>query len=162
GDLAQGWSVTADPAGNVIVAGDFNHTVDFGTGPISSYSPGNFDVFVAKYSPQGMLLWSKTLGGAGTETATGVAADSQGNIVLAGRFQSSNADFGGATLSAGANAFAIAVAKLTPAGATLWARRWGGTNDTEPRGVAVDASGDVVITGQFMGSTDLVGGTISP
>src|SRR5205823_13065707 len=46
-DAAQGKAVAADSSGNVVVAGSFQGTVNFGTGPMTS--SGWDDVFVAKY-----------------------------------------------------------------------------------------------------------------
>jgi hypothetical protein len=41
--------VAVDSANNVLVAGYFSGTADFGTGPL--VSEGGSDVFVAKYGP---------------------------------------------------------------------------------------------------------------
>jgi hypothetical protein len=47
GDI--GYGVAVDSANNVLVAGYFSGTADFGTGPL--VSEGGSDVFVAKYGP---------------------------------------------------------------------------------------------------------------
>ena len=43
----DGFGVTADASGNVIVTGSFNGTADFGGDPLTS--AGGRDVFLAKY-----------------------------------------------------------------------------------------------------------------
>jgi hypothetical protein len=46
-DAAKG--LAADSTGNVLLIGDFNGTVDFGTGPLMS--AGGADIFIAKFGP---------------------------------------------------------------------------------------------------------------
>ena len=77
-DSAYGNSVVADINGNVIVVGRFSGTVDFGR--VYMTSAGGEDIFIAKYSPTGSLLWSKRLGGSSSETARSVSLDREGNI----------------------------------------------------------------------------------
>src|SRR5204862_6697470 len=122
--------------------GDFQGTIDFGSGPISS--AGGYDAFVAKYNSQGTLLWVKRLGALGDETARGVAIDSQGNIVVVGSFCSS-VDFGGTTLTSVPDPFGriwsdIFVAKYSPTGNLVWADRFGGTQPDTGDAVAFDGS----------------------
>src|SRR5207245_1933859 len=59
-DAAHAMAVATDPSGNVVVAGSFEGTVNFGTGPMTS--SGFKDVFVAKYSAAGVPLWAKAYG----------------------------------------------------------------------------------------------------
>jgi hypothetical protein len=55
----------------------------------------------------------------------------------------------------------IGIAKFSGAtGATLWAKLWGGSGWDYPYGLAVDRSGDIVVTGNFAGG-DLGGGSLS-
>ena len=63
-----GISAAIDPSGNTIVAGSFWGTVDFGGGALTS--AGAQDIFVAKFDPDGLHLWSKRFGdGTGQEYA---------------------------------------------------------------------------------------------
>src|SRR5207244_4418745 len=75
-DAAHAMAVATDPSGNVAVAGSFEGTVDFGTGPMTS--SGFKDVFVAKYSAAGVPLWAKAYGEPNDdEEALGVAMDGE-------------------------------------------------------------------------------------
>jgi hypothetical protein len=56
-----------DGAGNVVIAGTFQGTENFGTGPL--VSAGSWDIYVAKYSVSGAPVWSRRFGGAGDEIA---------------------------------------------------------------------------------------------
>src|SRR5439155_25059398 len=69
--------------------------------------------------------WPKRFGGAGVDYSHAVAADSRGNLVVAGYFQGT-ADFGGGPLTS-AGGFDIFVAKFSPTGTYLWGKRYGGT-----------------------------------
>ena len=46
----------------------------------------------------------------------------------------------------------VFVAKYSQAGALQWARRFGGTTQDNPGGIAVDASGNVYVAGGFGGT----------
>ncbi len=156
-DVANG--VAVDGSGNIVVTGYFSGTVDFGGGPLVSGS--NSDVFVAKYSASGSYLWSGHFGGttmSDSAMATAVAVDGSGNIVVAGYFYGS-ANFGGGLLSS-AGSSDIFVVKYTAAGTHLWSRRFGGTSNDVANGVAVDGSGNIVVTGYFNGMVDFGGGPL--
>lgn len=151
---ATGVAVTAQ--GDVIVAGHFQRTVDFGGGPLTSL--GVSDVFVAKYSSTGQHLWSRRFGGVNDDIAQGVAVDAAGNALVMGYF-TGVADFGtGALTSAGmADAF---LAKYSPTGAPLWVKRLGGTSNDRGYAVAVDTLGNPVVTGYMVGTVDFGGGPL--
>ncbi|MGH7294875.1 MAG: hypothetical protein ACRELB_08080, partial [Polyangiaceae bacterium] len=109
--------------------------------------------------------WAERFGGSGNTNATGVALDpTTGDILLAGDLTGST-DFGGGVLTnadAGAAGPAAAyVAKLDSSGSYKWAQAFSATGGAEGLGVAVDDSGNVLLGGQFGGTTSLGGGTVS-
>jgi len=53
------------------------------------------------------------------------------------------------------------VAKYAPDGRPLWAKRFGGPYDDLGKALAVDASGDVFVTGQFQASAGFGDGTMT-
>ena len=103
--------------------------------------------------------WPKRFGGAGVDYGHAVAADSRGNLVVAGYFQGT-ADFGGGPLTS-AGGFDIFVAKYSPTGSYLWAKRYGGTGDDFGYGVAVDPSDNIVVTGFFRNTVNFGGGGLT-
>ena len=150
-------AVALDAAGNVFVAGEVSGTADFGCGAV--VSAGQSDVFVAKLSPTGQCLWSKRFGDAGVQSLGGVAVDADGNVVLCGSL-AGTVDFGtGALTSAGS--FDAFVAKFGPAGATLWAKRYGDASMQHARKVAMDESGNIRVAGELNGSADFGGGVMT-
>lgn len=70
-------------------------------------------------------------------------------------------DFGGGALTS-AGLFDIFVAKYAGTdGAHQWSKRFGSTSNDAGYGITVDATGDVVATGYFMGSVDFGGGSLT-
>jgi hypothetical protein len=75
-------AVATDAAGNVVLAGFFSDTIDFGGGPL--VSAGSSDIFVVKLDAAGNHLWSKRFGDSAQQEAHAVAIDAAGNVVLGG------------------------------------------------------------------------------
>ncbi|MDI1476377.1 SBBP repeat-containing protein [Polyangium sp. y55x31] len=109
-----------DPAGNVYMAGE-----------------SNGDIFVAKYSASGALLWTAAFGGPGTEFVQDMVVDNAGCVYVLSK-----------TFSYGPTQ-RILVAKLNAAGNALaYYSRFGGSGDDEPYGIAVDPAGNAYVTGE--------------
>lgn len=161
-DVAHG--MIADSAGNVYVTGAFRNTVDFNPrGPArverSSSSFDLPDVFVAKYSPVGSLIWVQTLGGTGFDAGFDVATDGESFVYVTGRFEdvafiNENAQV--RVNSAGDSD--IFVWKLGAAGETIWAHSMGGPEEDVGYSIAVDSNGNVCTTGIFRGVADFAPG----
>jgi uncharacterized protein (TIGR03437 family) len=159
GDSASGLAV--DASGNAYIAGaaastDFPATL--GALQTTNHSAAGNNAFVTKLNPAGSaLVYSTYLGGSGSDAASGVAVDGSGNAYIAGA--ASSADFP-VTLGAlqttnrsgaGTNAF---VTELNRAGSVLvYSTYLGGSGGDAARGVAVDGSGNMYITGEA-GSAD--------
>jgi hypothetical protein len=152
----RGWSIAADAAGGVVVAGSFMDGVDFGAGLLTS---GGFeDSFLVKLAADGSHVWSKRFGATGSDYAYSVAVDEGGDVAVTGYFQSS-VSFGGTALAAsGTDMF---VAKYSAAGAHRWSKRFGGSSVDYGYGVALDGAGNVLATGSFMGAMTLGGQSIT-
>lgn len=161
----EGMDIVRDKQGNMIVTGFFMETVDFdpGAGVTNLTSAGGYDAFIAKYDPDHKLLWAKRLGGAGTDFAHALALDAAGNVLVTGSFEETG-DFDPGTstfplTSAGADdSF---VCKLDGNGNFVWAKRFGGVGRQTARGIAVDASGNVLSIGEFTGTSDFDPGAAS-
>ncbi len=145
-------TIAVDSSGNVLAVGEFVGTIDIGG---TSLTAGYTDVFVAKYSPTGSLLWAKKYGGSGLQRPRAIAVDSTGAMFIGGTFDGTFDLGGGSSLtqSGGGDAFLI---KLDSSGNYVWARKWGdSTNRQEVSAVALDGSGNVFVGGTFIGTLDL-------
>jgi Secretion system C-terminal sorting domain len=99
-DIAKGLSI--DDGGNVYVAGYFfSDVLQFAgyslpnTFNLDYYYP---EIFVFKYSPNGLELWGKSLGGIHLDEATCIHAVGDDQFFLGGNFESNPAGFGGYNL----------------------------------------------------------------
>jgi len=158
-DTDMGSAVGTDAAGNVIMVGNFFGNVSLGGATLAPnlYTP--IDLFVAKYSPEGEHLWSKNYTSGGVAIANDVAIEPDGSIAVCGKY-SGSLDFGGNRMSSSNFTDDGFIAKLTPTGAHVWSRSFGSSNRDYASGVAVDASGDVFVTGRFRHNVDFGGGPL--
>ena len=157
GEPQTGKTVATDSQGNIVVAGNLNGAMDLGGGLLASAAWT--DIFIAKLTPGGEHLWSKSFGGDEHQYAVAVAVDGQDQVVLTGYFANAVNLGGGDLISAGRKD--IYVAKLTASGQHLWSKRFGDGADQEISGAAVDGAGNIVFTGLFEGAMDLGGGAIA-
>jgi hypothetical protein len=150
--IDQARAVAIDAAGNVAVAGEFGGTVDFGCGPLQN--DGFYNGFLVLYAAgTGDCLWDVVVASSAISTVMALAPDADGNILLTGNFQQ-DLTVSGMTLTAGDTTDGFLL-KVDASGGLLWgtnlATAAGATGSKTPTAVAVDAAGDVVLTGSYSG-----------
>jgi len=140
----------------------------------STYSYGVTAVNQAGASPMATALvntptcpsagaWIKQLGGTSADQARAVTVGANGDLVVVGYF-SGTVDFGGTSLTA-IGTPDLFIARYTAAGALLWAKRYGRITggpsaSAEANAVAVDASGNIAVAGDFWGTADFGTGAL--
>ncbi|MBV6439443.1 MAG: hypothetical protein EPGJADBJ_01083 [Saprospiraceae bacterium] len=157
-----GRGIAVDTNGDVFTIGSFNSTADFNpsddpnTGTYNLTSFGNQDAYVSKLNASGNFLWAKQFGGTSTDVPRAIALDANGNIYITGQF-SGTADFdpgpGAFNLTAAANED-IFVVKLNASGDLIWAKRLGGGGTDIAFSIALNAIGNISITGFFRYTAD--------
>lgn len=164
GDSGNG--IAVDAAGNSYVCGVYSaaspNIADFGPFTLVETNAGVGDVFVAKIDPAGTFLWATGGGGGSTDIANGIALDATGSVYITGSISGafgSVARFGSATVTAHGDEDVV-VAKLSSAGAFLWATGAGGWTADIGRRIAVDAQGNAHVVGWLM-SAQAAFGTIT-
>lgn len=148
-EFDNGESIKTDASGNIYVAGTFTGTVNFGG--ISKSSAGQKDIFLAKYTKAGTLVWIQTAGGAEDDIATGLDIDADGNIYVTGSFSATASFDNNSLISAGEGD--MYVAKYNNSGTLQWIRAGGGIKYDGGYDVAVDNQGNVYVTGVFTGNS---------
>ena len=130
------YAVAVDASGNVIVTG-----YSIGSGL------GTSDYYTAKYAAaDGTILWEKLYNGTGNyrDIASAVTLDGSGNVVVTG-----------SSTGSGSSGTDYYTAKYAAAdGGLLWEKRYNGpgSGNDIPYAVAVDASNNVIVTGESIGS----------
>lgn len=155
----RGHSVAMDSAGNIVLGGNIEATVNFGGGPLTS--GGSEDAFVAKFTPMGAHIWSKSYACAGPwESAADLAIDAADNIAFVSGIHWGTADYGGGPLTTAGGRDPVVV-KLDTRGNHIWSKRFGDAAIHQYNGsVAVNPAGDVFIAGYFSGTMDFGGGPL--
>lgn len=150
-DINLTWAgdVQADSAGNSYVTGGFSGTVDFdpGDGVVLRTALGYEDPYVAKYTPDGSLVWVTQFGDAldgSSERGVDLAVGTDGSVYVTGRFyetiQIGTTTF---TSAGGSDAF---LAKLDSSGTIQWGKTWGTASTEIGWSVDLDAANNVYVS----------------
>lgn len=161
-------AVTTDRQGNIYVAGQTS-SPDFPVTPNAAQTKfgGESDVFIAKLSPDGVLIWCTFFGGGRGDGARGIGVDQEGNVIVAGMTGSLDLPTANAVSSSldnghlryGADAFLV---KLDPTGSRfLYATYLGGDGQEWAWAMTVDRAGNAYVTGDT-GPTDFFPGPDGP
>ncbi|PCC67870.1 hypothetical protein SAMN02745121_07906 [Nannocystis exedens] len=134
--------VAVDDAGNAVVVGLTLGSLD------GNAAAGIEDIFVAKFDPQGVKLWTKQFGTSNYDSAWGVATGPNGVIVVAGTTAGS---FDGNPSAGQGDALVL---KLDAAGNKQWSRQFGAQWSDSANAAAIDDQGSIVVVGSSSGSLD--------
>jgi hypothetical protein len=140
----HGLDIVRDGSGNLILAGYSYAT--WGS-PIREYT-GDEDAFAAKLSSSGELTWNTFLGGTGVDVGSGITADGDDNLYLAG---TSDVSWGSPLRSYTGSADGFA-AKLTSSGGLSWNSFLGGSDEEQSAKIAVDGNGNGYVSGNSYAS----------
>lgn len=155
GSEAGSTCLATDAAGNIYEAGYFwSATMQIGPFTLINLGPADItnDIFVAKYSASGDVLWAKSAGGNLRDICKSISVDASGSVYMTGKFESSTLTLGTTVLTNMGNWDMFLARYETSSGNTLWAKNIGGTNTDIGAGVAGDGQGNVYVTGYFFSS----------
>jgi hypothetical protein len=136
-------TMTVDTAGNLFAIGRYDGSTYFGTNLLRSYWD---DGFVAKYDAAGNPLWARAFASSdrGDDYVKAIANDADGNCFVTGTFDLPKH---------------IVTEKYDPAGNLLWRLTLGGVDSyNSPTSIAVDDANNIYLAGNFRGTVDF-GGT---
>ncbi len=140
-------SIAIDGNGNLIVVGIYEDVTIFENQTFPSV--GEQDLFIAKYTSAGNLMWVKTAGGFGKDKINSVAADDSGNIYITGSY-STGMRFGNIVLESLVQPD-VFVAKYDLNGKVLWVKSFPGDDAEDGTAIAVSPSGEKIYVGGIFG-----------
>lgn len=140
--------ISLDSAGEVYVSGWFTGDSTFGATKLKTSTTS---VFLWKLDSQGNTQWAQSVMPATESDIGGMAVDPAGNAYVVGTFSGTGtiATSPAATTLTSAGGQDIFVAKYDSTGAPIWAESFGAAGDDGADSVAIDPSGDPVITGSI-------------
>jgi hypothetical protein len=153
------YAVATDPSGNVFVTGNYTaaftlYNSDTTTGATLALTGGG-DVFFAKYSSTGNVLWAARLASSGNDVAAGITTDTNGNMFATGYFSAAatvyNANGTTGTSLAFVGGIDVYLVKYSSTGTVTWGATMTGatTSSDNGNGVATDSSGNVYVVGGY-------------
>ncbi len=157
GEPDAGIDIAGDARGNVAIVG---HTREMGAnfplrGAWQTENKNNGQsLFIALLTSSGRILWSTYFGGSGSELASGIAVDNDGNVIVSGTTKSDDFPVStGAFQSERPGPQSAVLVKLSPTGNRIWSTYVGGTAWDVSYCVAVDSTDNVMLGGRTR-STD--------
>jgi len=158
GDELAGGIITGD-SGKIFFAGTTYSASGIASGGFQNTFGGTKDAFLVCFDSTGNRIWATYYGGSGLETASDIITDAAGNIYLAGYTSSTfgiasggfQSTYGGGT----SDAFLV---KFDGAGNRIWATYYGGPGGDNCMSIAVDPTGNIIITGLTESTSGIASG----
>jgi hypothetical protein len=159
-----GYDVPVDmdvmPNGDFVLTGHFENTVDFdpGAGVSNLVASASGDIFMARYTAAGALVWAKMLTASSTHHPSATAIDAAGYSYFAGYFA------GSADLNPNAGTYNVTangvndryLLRLDPAGNFEWALAWAGVPPIDAHDdLKIDANQSILMYGNVYANVDL-------
>lgn len=155
-DLCAG--IELDSTGNIYISGSISGVVDFdlGNGIYNVQNPGDAGVFIAKYDPSLLHIWTISLGSAALyEQIVDMDVDQNGEVFIVGNFGDSidldplvGNEF---WLYENGVSYSIFIAKYDVNGNFVWGDQIK-ANYPNARDIELDHAGSVLVTGDFYDS----------
>ena len=141
-----GNDIAVDGNNNVYTIGTFTGAIDFDS-TFNLYSNGSLDVFICKNDSLGYFKWAIKAGGLSIDEGLSIKTDPSGNIYVTGFFTQTATFEGTQIVSNGSQD--MFVAKYNSNGNLQWVKSGGGPQNDVGNAIAIDNSGNVIVTGQF-------------
>lgn len=157
----RGNDIAIDGNNNIYIIGSFTGTANFntpsafGSNQLISAGTADFDMCVAKYNSAGTLQWIRRGGGTANDVGLGIAVDPTGVVYVTGsfaftaNFNTPSASGSNELVSVSNGVSDLFLVKYSTLGTLQWIRRGGGSSFDYGTDVALDATGNVYVTGKF-------------
>ncbi|MFH1675379.1 MAG: hypothetical protein ABIC40_00035, partial [bacterium] len=158
------YGITTLSDNSIVMTGIFSETAIFGKDEPNEtplISAGSYDIFIARYNPDGSLEWAKCAGGVNYDYGFEITTLSDNSTIVTGYFgwtATFGKDESNQTQLDSAGGPDIFIARYNPNGSLVWAKCAGGTSyvpdyitDTGQR-ITTLSDNSIVVTGYFMGT----------
>jgi hypothetical protein len=146
----DGYDVAVAADGTVYATGQFASSVTIGSTTLTS--KGLDDVYVAAFDPDLTPRWAKSFGSFSSDRGQGIAVDLAGRVYVCGLFGNTPTFAGKTMVSKGS--FDMFLVSYEADGTERWSRTAGGTNMDLAYDLAVEPSGNILLTGYYEGAVD--------
>lgn len=168
--------IEIDNLNNIILAGEFNDTIDFDPSPavynLAPYNGGNnnYDAFLTKFDSNGNLIWAKNLGTNMNDDLGDIDISVNNDIFIGVSFSGSSAFIDSMVIINTNFGNFIGITKFSSAGQVVWNKPISGSSgsNSDVLDIEVNSGGEVFFTGKLQGnayfqnpSIYLVSGTAS-
>lgn len=155
-------TITTDADGNIYATGGLIGSVDFDNSAEENIrtANGSIDMFIAKYTADGDLVWVTSFGGSLQEIPFGIQVNDAGQIAIGGYFMDTvDFDPGENTLALTTmanqpSAYDAFVVMFDNNGTFEWVHQIGGASNQVVTDLAFDTLGDIVVVGHFADNTN--------
>lgn len=165
GSVDSGNAIAIDASGNAYIAGGSNGSAfPVTVGAFQTALAGSSDAFVTKLDPTGSsLVYSTFLGGGTWNGAYAIALDGANDACIAGTTNGVFPTTPGAFQTTFGGTADVFVSKLDPTGSsTLYSSYLGGSGYDDAYGIAVNGSGQAVVTGDAEDNFPVTAGAYQP
>jgi hypothetical protein len=135
---------------DLYIAGRVEHDeLLFDSGVHQDFFAGDVDVFMARFSEEGQLIWTTYFGGGDTDLFDSMCALPDGRIVVAGATTSDEGIvFEDAFQEEPAGVSDFFLAAFNPDGTLDWSTYWGGSSAEQGLVITCDTEGSILIAGR--------------
>ena len=145
-------SLATDSAGNIYLSGSFKGELILDGLSITASDQG--DIFVAKFNAAGQLDWAKQVAASFSIKAHTIAVAQNDDVLVAGQFIG-EINFAGDQFVNITGDNDVFLLKYSNTGTPIWARKAGGVHEDDCSQIQSDASGNIYLTGTFVGVMEL-------
>lgn len=147
--------VGTDQQGNIWLTGYFGGELLIGDTTLTA--SGQTNLFLAKFNPQGQLIWALREGISGDTRAQAIAIKESGQAVIGGYFNGQTS-IAGSMHTANTSDRDVFIAAYDLHGQGLWSRKAGGVHDDDISAIALDEEGHIYAAGYLVGVMSLGNG----
>lgn len=155
-------TLSVAPDNSIILAGTFVAPNELSFGNKSTQGVGGYDMFIAKFSGEGVPLWIRSFGGSNSyDYVNDVEFNTQGEAYITGTFTGKSINFDGTVFEPGNPSENYYLARLNQDGQVEWAKTTDQNCVASGFDLALDEQGNIYSTGRYGNTATIEGKSIS-